>query len=164
MHQELNTNFTSVVNLTMKFLPHLVACEGGASVIYTGSNLAWVPATTLPMYSSSKAALSAFILCLRDQLRTSSVKVIEVSPPLVRTELHDYMGSEKGRSLGIPVQEFTKAAYAGLAEGKDQIIVGAVGPPPFNETLLQTFNEIVDKRRSVCAYLANMLRGEKESL
>jgi len=37
MHQEFDTNFTSVVNLTMKFLPHLMAHEGGASVIYTGS-------------------------------------------------------------------------------------------------------------------------------
>ena len=52
----------------------------------TTSNLAIVPAFALPAYSASKAALNAFILCLRDQLRNSSVKIIEVSPPPVQSE------------------------------------------------------------------------------
>lgn len=52
----------------------------------TTSNIAIVPATWMPAYSSSKAALGAFILCLRDQLRKTEVKVIEVSPPAVQCE------------------------------------------------------------------------------
>jgi short-subunit dehydrogenase involved in D-alanine esterification of teichoic acids len=52
----------------------------------TGSNLAIVPAATLPAYSASKTALNAFVLCLREQLRDTSVDVIELSPPPVQSE------------------------------------------------------------------------------
>ena len=52
----------------------------------TGSHLAIVPASTLPAYSASKAALNVFVLCLRDQLRNSSVKIIEISPPPVQSK------------------------------------------------------------------------------
>lgn len=52
----------------------------------TGSNVAIVPASTLPAYSASKAALNVFTLCLRDQLRNTSVKIIEISPPQVQSE------------------------------------------------------------------------------
>ena len=52
----------------------------------TGSNLAIVPAATLPAYSASKAALNAYTLCLREQLRHTTVKVIEISPPPVQSE------------------------------------------------------------------------------
>jgi len=163
MHREIDTNFTAVVDLTVKLLPHLMARGQKTGIVYTGSNLSWVPASGLPMYSASKAALSAFILCLRDQLSraSASVTIIELSPPLVQSELHDYMGAEKGRALGMPLRQFTEAAYAGLAEGKDEIVIGAVGPPPFNEDMHRTFHEIVEKRRTLFSYLAKLLRGEK---
>lgn len=54
--------------------------------ISTGSNLAIVPAATLPAYSASKAALNVFTLCLREQLRHSNTKVIEISPPPVQSK------------------------------------------------------------------------------
>jgi len=151
-HNEIVVNYTSFVDITMKFLPFLMKKE--SSLIYTGSNLAIVPASGLAGYSASKAALNSFVLCLRDQLRNTSVKVIEVSPPPVQTELHDYMGEEKGRQLGMPLGQFTDAAYEGLVAGKDQIVIGAIGPA-------DTFNEIIDKRRNTFTFLAKMMRGEK---
>ena len=58
----------------------------------------------MPAYSASKAALNAFILCLREQLRGTSIKVTNLSPPPIQTELHDFeMGAEVGRALGMPV-------------------------------------------------------------
>ncbi len=141
---------------------------GATDTISTGSNLAIVPAPTLPAYSASKAALNAFVLCLRDQLRDTSVKVIELSPPPVQStytvshvsdkllinqaELHDYMGDARGRGLGMPIDDFINAAYHGLASGSDQIIIGSVGPA-------EPFNDIVDKRRAAFQNLAKMMRG-----
>jgi NAD(P)-dependent dehydrogenase (short-subunit alcohol dehydrogenase family) len=52
----------------------------------TGSNLAIIPAAMLPAYSASKAALNAFVLCLRDQLSGTNVNVIELSPPPVQSK------------------------------------------------------------------------------
>lgn len=151
-HSEITTNFTCFVDLTIKFLPFLMDKGTETSLIYTGSNLAIVPGATLPAYSASKAALNAFVLCLRDQLRNSSVRVIEISPPPVQTELHDYMGPGTGRELGMPVGAYVDETYKGLVSGSDQIVVGSIGPA-------DTFNEIVDKRRNAFENLAKMMRG-----
>ncbi|KAA8644047.1 hypothetical protein EYZ11_004467 [Aspergillus tanneri] len=153
-HEEVKVNFSSVVALTHAFLPYLQKNPNPTSFIFTGANLAIVPAATLPAYSASKAALNVFALSLREQLRHSNTKVIEISPPAVQTELHDYMGEEAGRKLGMPLDTFTQQAYQGLADGKDQIIIGSIGPA-------DTFNGIVDSRRTAFENLAKMMRGGK---
>lgn len=67
-------------------------------------------------------------------------------------ELHDYLGEEKGRAFGMPLDQFTDAAHKAFLEGKDQIIIGAIGPE-------DTFNEIVDKRRQGFENLAAHMRA-----
>jgi hypothetical protein len=62
------------------------------------------------------------------------------------------MGEEAGRNLGMSLDAFTEEAYKALAEGHDQIVIGSVGPA-------ETFNEIIDKRRSAFGALAKMMRG-----
>lgn len=84
-HAEINTNFSCLVDLSVKFLPTLMNQERETALIYTGTHLAWIPASGLAAYSASKAALSSFIFSLRDQLRNSSVRVIELSPPVVQS-------------------------------------------------------------------------------
>ena len=69
----------------------------------------------------------------------------------MQTELHEYIGKEKGRALGMPLAEFCDRAYEGLASGKDQVIIGSIGPR-------ETFMDIVDKRRSTFEFLVNMMR------
>ncbi|KAI4272589.1 MAG: hypothetical protein LQ337_005202 [Flavoplaca oasis] len=115
----MHVNFSSFVNISLAFLPFLQAKQSPTSIVYTVSNLAIVPASSLLAYSASKAALNCFTLCLRDQLANagSNVKILEISPPPVQTELHDYMGQEKGRNLGIPMDQFCDQAYDGLAKG-----------------------------------------------
>ncbi|KAI9643547.1 hypothetical protein NHQ30_008166 [Ciborinia camelliae] len=106
-NEEMRVNYTSFVVLAHAFLPYLLKKKQQTRFIFTTSNLAIVPATTLASYSASKAALNAFLLCLRDDLRNTSVKIIELSPPMVQTELHDHMGPEIGRKMGMPIHEFT---------------------------------------------------------
>lgn len=64
------------------------------------------------------------------------------------------MPGESGRQLGMPIKAFTDQAYEGLASGKDQVIIGAIGPA-------DTFHEIVDKKRNAFENLSKMMRGEK---
>ena len=54
--------------------------------------------------------------------------------------------------MGMPVGKFTDEAHKGLLDGKDQIIIGSIGPA-------DTFHDIVDKRRSAFENLAKMLRS-----
>ncbi|PVH68905.1 short-chain dehydrogenase/oxidoreductase [Cadophora sp. DSE1049] len=154
-NNEMTINYTSLVALTFAFLPFLKekSVSGPASVIFTGTHLAIIPASVLPAYSASKAALNTFTLCLREQLTASNsaVKVIEIYPPPVQTELHDYRGSD-GRKMGMPLKAFTEEAHAGLVSGSDQIIIG--GPEPRSMYL-----EIVENRRKMMEGLAAMIRS-----
>ena len=97
--------------------------------MYTTSGLALVPLPRCPNYCATKAALHQFILALRRQLEGSSVKVIELLPPAVQTELHDAKHQpdiENGRKIGITMDEFMRTAWAGIVEGKEDIPVGFV--------------------------------------
>ena len=120
----------------------------------TGSNLAIVPAWNMPAYSASKAALNCFTLCLREQLTNakSNVQVFEISPPPVQTELHDYMGEERGRALGMSLEKFCNEAYDGLAKGQDQVVIGSIGPK-------DKFMDVVAKRRQIFEFLAKLMRS-----
>ncbi|KUJ13967.1 oxidoreductase [Mollisia scopiformis] len=151
-NSEMTINYTSFVALVQAFLPYLKN-QKPASIIFTGSNIAIVPASTLPNYSASKTALNVFTLCLREQLKVagSHVKVIEISGPPVQTELHDYMGAETGRKMGMPLEDFTKLVMDGFYAGHDQIVIGSILDPT-------TFNEIVNKRRTAFEKLAEIIR------
>ncbi|KAM0261880.1 hypothetical protein ACHAQJ_002083 [Trichoderma viride] len=152
-HHEFEVNYTSIVNLTLKFLPHLEKKDYPTSVIVTGSLLALVPAFVLPAYSASKAALRSFFDSLRRQNQDhSKVKFIELLPPAVQTELHDYMGIERGRALGMPLAEFTEKAYAELAAGKEEIIIGNL-----HGTSPEDTQEFLNKRQELFNSMSNSL-------
>ena len=60
------------------------------------------------------------------------------------------MGEERGRSMGMPVNEFTDKAYAGLVSGTDHVIIGSVGPEDL-------FLEIAHKRREAFDSLSKFM-------
>ncbi|KAL2815575.1 hypothetical protein BDW59DRAFT_176086 [Aspergillus cavernicola] len=153
---EVLTNLTSIVTLVHAFTPFMKAQaeKGPASFIFTGTNLSVIPAAFAPGYSASKAAMNVFTLCLREQLKQkSSLKVIEVSPPAVQTELHDYMGPH-GANIGMPLAQFIDEAFKGLQAGQDQVVVGHVEPR-------ELFFDVLDKRRKGFEHLAELTRKKK---
>ena len=83
----MDINFSRQVDLSVKFLPHLLAkAPAPTAIVFTGSLLAAVPAVMVPAYSASKAALTAYASCLRRQHPGSSTRIIEVWPPLVQSK------------------------------------------------------------------------------
>lgn len=69
------------------------------------------------------------ILAMREQLRDakSNVKIIEVFPPAVQSELHDHEFGEKGKQIGMPLKDFTEEAFEGLCGTEnEQVPVQAV--------------------------------------
>lgn len=128
---EFRTNYISYLHLTTAFTSFLQKQNKETSLIYTTSGLALTPLMRCPNYSASKAALHHMILVLREQLRTGpgNIKVIEIFPPAVQTELHDEKHQpdiKDGGNIGMPLEEFTQAAWAGLTGGMEQIPVGFV--------------------------------------
>lgn len=82
----IQTNITSVLQLTALLLPTLQQ-QPDSTIIITTSGLAFVPFARFPTYSASKAFLHSWLQSLRFQLRETSVKVLELVPPYVQTEL-----------------------------------------------------------------------------
>lgn len=118
---EIDTNLRLLMSCTAAFLPHLLS-QSSARIVNVTSGLAYVPYAVMPVYCATKAALRSFTLSLRHQLKATSVRVIELSPPAVSTELHDYMGP-KGREIGIPLEEFVREAMDALNSGAEEIHV-----------------------------------------
>ncbi|KAL8704447.1 MAG: hypothetical protein Q9201_002405 [Fulgogasparrea decipioides] len=124
---EFKTNYLSYLALTKAFLPFLQSKQQESSLMFTTSGLALVPITRCPNYCASKAALHQWILVLRHQLRESKVKIVELFPPAVQTELHDEKHQpdiKNGRQIGMPLDRFIDEVYAGLSAGKEEVVVG----------------------------------------
>jgi short-subunit dehydrogenase len=154
-HREITVNFNSFVALTHAVLPHLLGSKEHSSLIFTGSQISLLPAYMTPAYSASKAALDAFIVCLREQLRDTTVQVLHISPGPIQTEiLGKDMGQEAGRSFGMPMKDFVEEAYEGLAKGKVDIFPGCVGG-----STKEQFLEIVEKRDEGVARLSKLIRS-----
>ncbi|KAK5195145.1 hypothetical protein LTR99_002615 [Exophiala xenobiotica] len=150
---EFNTNYIAHLALTKAFLPFLQKKQTESALVYVTSGLALVPLLRCSNYSASKAALHQFILCLREQLKKSKVKVIEVFPPAVQTELHDEKHQpdiQNGGSIGMPLDEFMDEAYAGLVDGQDQIPVGMAK---------RAFDGFEVKRQEAFAHMLKMMGG-----
>ena len=122
---ELTTNYTSAVYLTAAFIPHLKKNNG--HLVYVSATLGLIPSMVrTPNYNASKSALHTFILNVRQQLK-GQVKMVEVFPPAVQTELHDEKHQPdlvNGGQIGMPLGEFVDKMYEGLERGDEQFAVG----------------------------------------
>jgi len=127
---EITTNYTSCIHILKYILPHLtkIAETKPAGIMFTTSGLALTPIPRCGNYCATKAALHHLILVLRSQLSsTPNLKIIELFPPAVQTELHDAKHQPdivNGGSIGMPLDEFMEKTWKGLCEGDEQILVG----------------------------------------
>ncbi|KAJ7456709.1 hypothetical protein FB451DRAFT_1098973 [Mycena latifolia] len=126
--QEINVNYLAVVSLVSMFLPHFLklSADGLPSfIIPITSGLGLMPSPYVPNYSASKAALRSFSTSLRQQLARTNVKVMEIIPPLVESELHDEQGTtERLSKFWMPLDEYTKKTMEGLRKGDAHIAAG----------------------------------------
>ncbi len=119
---EINTNVLGVIRVAAEFLPHLTR-QANAVLVNVSSGLAFVPLARFPVYCASKAAVHSFTLSLRHQLKASGVKVLELIPPYVGTELG---GPRKtaGGPPPMPLEAFIAETMRELEIGGDEIAIG----------------------------------------
>jgi uncharacterized oxidoreductase len=93
---EMDLNYLSVVRLTEKLLPLLKASKD-AAIINIESIVSYLPATVIATYSATKAALHSYSQSLRLVLQKTnpSVKVFEVFPPFVDTDMTKGFDTDK---------------------------------------------------------------------
>ncbi|MDB5012928.1 MAG: family oxidoreductase [Daejeonella sp.] len=114
LQSEVEINFIAPVHLASLFVPHL-STKKAAAIINISSGLAFVPIAFMPIYCATKAAIHSLTLSLRYQLKNTSVKVFEIAPPSVDTELgHDRREDKSQSHGGLPVNEFIDEAMLAL--------------------------------------------------
>ena len=86
MEATITTNLLGPIRLTTALLPHLQK-QSQAVIMNVSSGLAFVPLVMTPTYSATKAALHSYTEALRVQLKQTAIRVIELIPPAVATEL-----------------------------------------------------------------------------
>lgn len=124
---EIRCNLEGPLYLTALLTPHLMI-QGESAIINVSSGLGFVPLSIMPIYCATKAAMHSFTVSLRYQLAHTRVKVIEVIPPTVNTELDRGARAKRGqKDLGIPVEQLATEVLKGLAEDKPEIAVGMAG-------------------------------------
>jgi len=121
---EIETNLIAPILLTSALLPHLRTKES-ATVMNVSSGLAFCPIAAMPVYCATKAALHSLTLSMRHLLRDTSVRVVELLPPMVDTMLNPSIRrSSGGDSYMITAAEFADDALAQLAQGEVEVVVG----------------------------------------
>lgn len=94
--QEILTNFFGTVQLTQSLIPHLLK-QRNSVVLNVSSALAFVPMSAAPIYNATKAALHSYSISIRQQLQNTNIKVAELLPGAIETD----MATEMEKSLGI---------------------------------------------------------------
>jgi uncharacterized oxidoreductase len=121
--QTIAINLLGPIRLTTALLPHLKR-KTAATVVNVTSGLAFVPLTSTPVYSATKAALRSWSQSLRHQLGGTAVEVLEWAPPAVATDL---VPGHAENPNSMPLADFTAESLALFeAGGTDEILVERV--------------------------------------
>ena len=121
---EIQTNLVAPIWMSAYFIPLLMK-QKEAAVINVSSGLGFVPIASMPVYCATKSALHSFTMSLRHQLKDTAIKVFEVIPPMVDTELaKDLVEGEGEWDRGIPPAEVAEVVLASLEEDRFEIAVG----------------------------------------
>lgn len=117
---EMEVNYLGVIRLNNIFLDMLKSRNDGA-IINTTSILSLAPSLIEATYSSSKTALAFYTISLREHLKIigSKVKIFELIPPLVATEMTAERNDKK-----ISPEKMVKGLIYGLAKDNYTIKVG----------------------------------------
>jgi len=123
LQAEIATNLMGVIRVAAAFVPHL-AGRRGATLVNVSSGLAFVPMARFAVYCATKAAVHSWTLSLRHQLRSSGIKVIELIPPWVASELG---GQDKPSTLGgrgpMPLDAFVEETMKAFDSGEDDLAI-----------------------------------------
>lgn len=111
---EIKINLEAPIVLSGLFIPYLTG-KKEAAIINVSSGLGFVPAARMPVYSATKAGLHAFSMALRHQLSKLGIRVFEVVPPAVDTELNPEGRAQRGNfKANLNPEEFVASVIEGF--------------------------------------------------
>jgi uncharacterized oxidoreductase len=124
--QQVVTNLLGPIRLNSALLAGLLEKEESTIMTVT-SGLAFMPLSLNPTYSATKAAIHSYTESLRYQLKDSTVQVIELVPPYVRTGL---TGERQASDpMAMPLEDFISEVWTILEKNPkvNEVLVERVG-------------------------------------
>ena len=103
--REVAIDFMGPIRMVNHFLPMLRA-RSESAIVNVSSGLAFVPFVLAPVYSGTKAGLHAWTRSLRYQLEETNIKVFELMPPLVKTDMVSSLGEQKTMDPDVLADSF----------------------------------------------------------
>ena len=139
----VTTNLLGPIRMTSALMDHLKA-QPGATIIYVTSGLAFVPMAVTSIYCSTKAAIHSYAMSQRFQLKESGVRVLELAPPYVQTDLMN--GAKDPRAM--PLADFIAETMKVLGSDTDEVLTERVkmlrnNPGPNEAVFVTKFNEMM---------------------
>ena len=136
----ISTNLLGPIRLTSALIEQLKDNRG--TIIYNTSILAFVPLAFTAIYSATRAALHSFLLSQRFMLKDKGVRVLELAPPWVRTELMNSQEAEEAMQL----EQFIAETMQVLETDAIEIVVDAAkglraNPGVGEHHMVNAFNE-----------------------
>ena len=137
----VTTNLVGPIRMTSALVDHLKG-KKEAAIAYTSSFVGFVPLAFTAVYSATKAALHSYALSQRFLLKDSSVRVLEIAPPWVRTDLMNSREAEQA----MPLDEFIAETMDAFGGNSDEILVQRArafrdNPGPNEHALVNGFNQ-----------------------
>jgi uncharacterized oxidoreductase len=114
----VSTNLLGPMRLTSAFVEHLKH-KKDAVIMYVTSVLGFVPLAPAAVYSATKAAMHSYAMSQRFMLRDSGIRVLEIVPPWVQTDLLN--SNEEPRAM--PLKPFIEETMAVLATDAEEVLV-----------------------------------------
>ncbi len=116
---EIAIDAAGPVRVVHHFLPGMLTRP--SVLVNVSSGLAYVPWAAAPVYSASKAFLHSYTQSLRAQLAGTSVRVVELLPPVVDTPMAAELDPSFSR---MPPEKLVSAFLRDLSRGKNEIAPG----------------------------------------
>jgi uncharacterized oxidoreductase len=140
MVSTITTNLMGPIRMTSALIDHLKT-KNDAVVAYTSSVLAFVPLAVTAVYSSTKAAMHSYIMSQRFMLRDTTVRVLEIAPPWVRTDLMNSREAEQA----MPLDAYIDETMTVLGTDANEVLVEGAklfrgNPGPGEHELVNGFN------------------------
>ncbi|RKP46952.1 SDR family oxidoreductase [Trinickia fusca] len=139
----VNTNLLGPVRVSAAFVEHLKQ-QPESYLINNSSVLAYVPLAATALYSATKAAIHSYTLSQRFVLRNTSVRVLEIAPPWVDTDLVHKSGDPRA----MPLDAFIAETMTLLETATTEVVVEAARPlrdnaGPNEHAFVEQFNQLI---------------------